>query len=273
MIDWFKVKEQDGKRDIANDRDRARYFQPLFAGRQLASITSTDCDEALDEGQAHNDWSNGTRNRYRSLLTALFNYAVEKGWLTTAPRIRRAKEAKIRVRWLSKDEAARLYTELPLHLERMVRFSLLTGMRQSNVAGLRWENVDLERRQARIWADEAKGDEQINVPLSDEAYRLLLEAKACREHGHPAWVFTFEGKPILQPTNTAWYAALERADIKGFRWHDLRKTFVVWHLQAGTPLAVVQKLGGWKSLAVMMKHYAGFEQDYTAKFAGNVSAT
>ena len=61
---------------------------------------------------------------------------------------------------------------------------------------------------------------------------------------HSVNVFTYAGKPIGQVNTKAWRAALERAGIEDFRWHDLRHTWASWHAQAGTPLHVLQELGG-----------------------------
>ena len=40
-----------------------------------------------------------------------------------------------------------------------------------------------------------------------------------------------------------------------FRWHDLRHTWASWLAQAGTPLNVLQELGGWESES-MVRRYA-----------------
>ena len=71
---------------------------------------------------------------------------------------------------------------------------------------------------------------------------------------HLAVVFTFEGRPILQPNTKAWRKALERAGIENFRWHDLRHTWASWHVQAGTPLHVLQELGGWETPAMVRRY-------------------
>jgi len=53
----------------------------------------------------------------------------------------------------------------------------------------------------------------------------------------------------------AWRAAVKKAGLEPFRWHDLRHTWASWHAQAGTPLNVLQELGGWEC-AEMVRRYA-----------------
>ena len=64
---------------------------------------------------------------------------------------------------------------------------------------------------------------------------------------HSTHVFSYQGKPIMQVSTKAWYAALERAGIEDFRWHDFRHTWASWHVQNGTPLFALQEMGGWES--------------------------
>ena len=276
---WFQEKELERKRDIENDRDKARFLHSDFAGRKLSAMTSEQIEKALDRGVKERGWSATTRNRHRSFLTALYNFHK-----IPMPAVRRLREPKGIIRWLTRDEAQRLLAELPLHLRRMAAFSLFTGLRQSNVTGLRWANVDLARRVAWVHPEDAKADQPIPIPLSGEAVALLTQARECSLYGHDVFVFTYakpapknarpgwEAKqhPILQPDGAAWKKALKRAGIENFRWHDLRHTWASWHVMAGTPLPVLQKLGGWASI-VMVQRYAHLAADYTAQFAGNAA--
>ena len=50
--------------------------------------------------------------------------------------------------------------------------------------------------------------------------------------------------------------------------HGLRHTWATWHVQNGTPLDVLQKLGGWSDLRMVM-NYAHHSPRYLAKFANN----
>ena len=51
---------------------------------------------------------------------------------------------------------AALIDEAPEHLGGMIRFSLATGLRQANVAGMQWNQIDLDKRIAWIHHDQAK---------------------------------------------------------------------------------------------------------------------
>ena len=99
------------------------------------------------------------------------------------------------------------------------------------------------------------------MPLNDDALRVL----AGQRGKHRRWVFPVprwvpaerEGdkprqvadSPTGKVSNHAWRKACTRAGVPTLRFHDLRHTWASWHVQSGTPLAVLQELGGWASLA------------------------
>ena len=126
-----------------------------------------------------------------------------------------------------------------------MRFSLETGLRRANVVGLEWSQVDLVRRTAWIHPDQAKARKAIAVPLSGAAVIVIREQLG----KHQTHVFSYRGHPVTQVNTKAWKAGLGRAGIENFRWHDLRHTWASWHVQAGTPLYVLQELGGRRQLA------------------------
>ncbi len=192
--------------------------------------------------------------------------ANEWEWIERAPAVRMLPEPKRRIRWLAHEEAERLIAELPEHLAEMVRFSLATGLRKANVTGLEWSQVDFERRVACIHPDQAKARKAIGVPLNAEAILVLR-----RQMGkHSRFVFTHRGKPVRSVNTKAWKAALKRAGIADFRWHDLRHTWASWHAQVGPPPNVLQELGDWES-ADMVRRYAHLAPDHLAEFAERLS--
>ena len=104
------------------------------------------------------------------------------------------------------------------------------------------------------------------MPLNAAAIALIQKQSG----KHPTHVFSFKGKPITQASTKAWYQALKRADIEDFRWHDLQHTWASWHVQAGTPLHVLQELGSWESVE-MVRRYAHLSMDHLASYVDRVS--
>jgi integrase len=173
------------------------------------------------------------------------------GVVGQAPQVKLYREAKRRVRWITPQQARTLLSELPGHQRDVVLFALATGLRQANVIGLEWSQVDLDRGVAWIHGDQAKGRRDIHVSLSSVAIAVLR-----RQAGkHEKRIFTYNGKPIAWANTRAWRLALKRAGIENFRWHDLRHTWASWLVQGGTPIYVVQEMGAWES-AEMVRRYA-----------------
>lgn len=207
--------------------------------------------------------SPATYNRMANLVTAILNSAKHRGKLETVPKLERKKVTARRIRWLTEAEWVKLYAQLPPHLKPLARFSLATGLRQYNATHLEWSQVDLGRKVAWIHADQAKANEPIGIPLSDEAIAVLKGQIGLSDQ----WVFPYKGKPIGK-IKGAWKKALHRAGIKNFRWHDLRHTWASWHVMSGTRLEVLMELGGWSDIDMVMK-YAHLDPSHLAKYANN----
>ena len=54
--------------------------------------------------------------------------------------------------------------------------------------------------------------------------------------------------------NRDWNNLLAKAEIKDFRWHDLRHTWASWLIQRGTPLAALQEMGGWETPSMVQRY-------------------
>lgn len=256
------LKESAHKRTLVTDRFHLKWMQSYLEATDLASI-DRDVVERLIQAGLDEGASNATVNRRTQLLRAILRKAQSDwGWIDKLPRFRMLKEPQGRVRFLTRQEAARLLAELPEHLRAMARFSLATGLRQGNVKGLRWAQVDRERRRAWVLAEEAKARRAIPVPLNAEAMQVVEEQLG----RHPVYVFTYQGEPITQVGTKAWRAALQRAGIEDFRWHDLRHTWASWHAQNGTPMNVLQELGGWRD-AEMVQRYAHLGMEHLERYA------
>lgn len=84
-----------------------------------------------------------------AFLRSLFKAAVEEWkWIGKSPTIKIRQKSEIRVRWLTKEEAATLIKCMPEIFKPVVIFALATGLRRSNILNLEWSQIDLQRKVA-----------------------------------------------------------------------------------------------------------------------------
>ena len=265
-VERWLTEKQGEKVTLDDDIYHLRRVHPGLYGKYLDEI-DRDVLDTLTESRVSDGVSNATVNRMLQVVRAILRRAErEWGWLERAPHVRMLPEPKRRVRWLTREEADRLLSELPDHLAAMMRFTLATGLREANVVGLEWSQIDLGRRCAWIHADQAKARKAIAVPLNEDALQVLRQ----QMDKHPTRVFSYQGKPVTKANNHAWRKALVRAGILDFRWHDLRHTWASWHVQQGTPLQVLQELGGWSDYSMVFR-YAHLSVEHLAKYADSLS--
>jgi integrase len=263
VIRW--INENGNKKSIEDDKYMLVWLRPYLDDKYLDEISKDVIEKIIQEKLKT---TSGSRvNRVTSLLGAILNKATnEWDWIDTVPHIRKFKEPKKRIRWLTQDEVRRLMVELPAHLIAMARFSLLTGLRESNVTRLEWRQIDMQRRVAWIHPDQAKTGNAIGIPLNNQAIQVLRSQMG----KHQVRVFTYKSKPVEKAGTKAWRDALERAGIENFRWHDLRHTWASWHVQNGTPLHILKELGGWSSYD-MVQRYAHLAPEHLAEYANKFS--
>lgn len=246
------------------DKAKLRWLDPYLGGRYLDEIDRTLIDRIKFDREKVASAS--TANRYLALVRAILRKAsTEWEWIDRVPKVNMFRESEGRVRSLTPAEFQRLVHELPPHLADMAMFAVATGLRQANVTGLEWQHVDLARRHAWIPASQHKNRKPHSVPLNDLAMQVLTKQVG----KDPRWVFTFQGEHIQRTSTKAWAAALKRAGIEDFRWHDLRHTFATWHRQAGTPTHELQRLGGWKT-SIMVERYAHLAPEALQGAAGRL---
>ncbi len=209
-----------------------------------------------------------TVNRQLEVLRAILNFCRDDlEWISSFPKIKMFKESMKRIRFLSKEESTTLLTPgvLNEHTRDMALFTLATGLRESNVTGLQWHNVDVRRRLAFVDAEDAKGGKLLRVPLNQSALEVLRKQLG----KHNLYVFTYRGNPVKKAGTKAWRNKLVLLGIENFRWHDLRHTWASWHVQNGTSLQELQELGGWSSFEMVLR-YAHLDSEHLRESANNV---
>lgn len=254
---------QSTKKSRSTDANIMKWLGPRLTDKRLSEITSSLILEIRNEKKAESSAS--TANRHMALLRAMLNAAVRWGWIEIAPYVPMYKAKVNDPRWITKKEFARLEAELPHHLAAMALFAVNTGLRKTPLTELKWSWVDLENDHISIPAQFMKDGKSFGIPLNEWA-KAALESVL---NENPEYVFTYKGHKITQTNTKAWGKALKRAEIENFRWHDLRSTWASWHVMAGTPLPVLQRLGPWKSYEMVLR-YAHLAPDHVASYAGNI---
>lgn len=261
VIKWAEAEERSD-----SDLQSLAKFATFYPDRMLTEVTPDNIDAALKKFCK----TSGTYTRYRTRIAAIL--VMSGVHIKLVAKKKSAKKEKQRD-WLTHEQWEKLRAQLKPHMLAMATFAVSTGLRQANVLGMQWKRIDLERKLAWIEGADMKGGKAIGIPLSIEAINVLTTVQG----QHPEWCFTYRGRPVKE-IKTAFIAACVRAGVghyrantgtyTGFTWHGLRHTWATWHVQNGTPLGVLQKLGGWADLRMVMR-YAHHSPELLAQFADN----
>jgi len=205
--------------------------------------------------------SPSTLNRYMASLSVVFTYAYKNlEWMDTNPieKIKKYQEPRGRVRYLTDDERERLLSACKESLNPLlypvVILALTTGARQSEILNLRWADIDLAAKRAIL--HETKNGERRTLPIVEPALSLLRGLADKKDDAEFVFYSRRDtGKTHHANITNAWYAALKKADIKDFRFHDLRHTAASYLAMHGASLAEIAEILGHKTLQ-MAKRYA-----------------
>lgn len=219
----------------------------------------------------------GTRRKYLAALRAFLSWCVESEYMPANPARGAARKGLDvdppgRVRYLDDPERKRLLVACEqVHEWRLlplVQLALLTGARQGELLGLKWEDLDLGRGLASLPV--TKNGRPRAVALSGAAVAILRELEAKRRPGS-AYVFpnpVATGRPAFP--RDAWEVAVAAAELEDFRFHDLRHTFASYLLSEGASLVELAAALGHRSLS-MVQRYAHLEAPHAARLAEKVA--
>jgi integrase len=290
---WKEAKKrwlaETRKKSKLRDEQILAWFDEHLKDADMQGITR----EVVEELRAlkAEEQSPATADRHMALLRAILRKCVND-WqvLDSAPKVPMYRPRSAEPRWLTRDEFARLRDELPEHLGLAASFAVLTGLRMSSMLALTWDRVDLKKQRAWIPSEHMKAGRSHGVPLSKAAVTVLKELQSFQEKQeaeHRAWcerhdetykpanseyVFTWRRERIADCNTKAFQDAVERANLKPLRWHDLRHTFASWAIQSDVAPHELMQLGGWNSYAMVLR-YAHLAPDHLAAAAEKVSKT
>jgi integrase len=245
------------------DRILTKRIVPAWRGRRLSEIRRADVHDLLDA--VVEERGPIAANRTLSWFRRLCSWAIERGLIETNPctgiklpaaetaRDRVLSDAELKAAWQAADGLEQPYSEF-------IKLLILTGQRRSEVAEMRWSEIDLD---AKLWTlpkERAKNHRQHEIPLSDSAAALLRGLPRIAESGV---VFTLNGSNAI----TAFALTKKRLDalmphdIPPWTLHDLRRTFASGCARLGVAVHVVEaalnhRSGTIKGVAAVYNRYS-----------------
>lgn len=291
---WVMANHKDGVRTVARIK---RCFYKVLANESLNEISPAIIEQwrirRLKDGCKPD-----TVNRDIATFKAALSKAVLWGFIEKNPMFN-VSLLKIdhspKVRYLSKDEELRLrnaldirqenirqaranankwradrkYTTLPDlnkkftdYIKPMVILSLNTGIRQGELFNLKWHDIDFDKKILSVSGEYAKSSKTRHIPLNDEAFNVLLQWKEIALSKN----LVFESKVGNQFNNVrkSWLNLLKMAEIKSFRWHDMRHHFASKLVMCTVDLNTVRELLGHSDLKMTLR-YAHLAPEHKAQ--------
>jgi integrase len=194
-------------------------------------------------------------NRDLALLRAMFNWAVLGGLVPSTPfKVGTVSAVKLsreesRTRRLQPGEEERLRLKAGTDLSALITAALETGCRLGELLSLQWDQV---RGDLFLPAGKTKAKKPRRVPIST-VLRAVLDARRNDPAGEPlppsAFVFGDELGRRRRTIKTAWRLTCRRAEIVGLRFHDLRREAGSRWMDAGVPLATIQRWLGHHNIS------------------------
>lgn len=241
------------------------------ASREMAALRSA-LEKAVDWGFADSNSAALTKlTTAQSKAVVRFLSAQEEQRLRTAAlaRDRRLIQGRLLANRRRAGAGAPMLSELPLtgfydHLTPLVLLAMNTGLRKGELLALEWDDVALDRGVLTVRAASAKNGKARHVPLNSEALDVLQRWR--RQQG--------AGGPRVFPVGDfkkGWQRLRDDAQIKDFRFHDLRHHFASALVMKGVDLNTVRELMGHADLSMTLR-YAHLAPEHLAEAVGRLGS-
>jgi len=261
--DFFKhhVQAKNGPRYTREtERMLAKDVLPSWGDKRIQDISKRDVLELL---RAIQDRGGGlTANRVLSVVKRLFNWCIEQDILAASPgaSVKRPLPETSRERVLTDDEILRLWQALDRvdgPFGPFAKLLLLTGQRRSEVSGMTWDELDLDKALWTLPGTRTKNGRPHAVPLSEPAVGII---SALPRLG--TYVISADGSKPLGGYSRG-RIAIARAmsePMAPWTFHDLRRTVASGMARLGVAVHVTEavlnhKSGSIKGVAAIYNRY------------------
>ena len=245
------------------------HIDPRLGEQSLESVDPGDVD-ALAEAMLGSGLKPKSVRNVLVFLNGVFEHAIDRGWVRENPvrgaasvTRRRGRDTNPDLQFLNipeLDAVLRTIQRDPLGvaLKPLVLTAAMSGLRRSELLGLRWRDVDWAAQRLRVRNAYVLGEHSAlgksdlstrrSVPMADRLAREL-EAWFRRSQFRGADDFVFAhpqtGNPLDgSKVSRRFKAACTAAGVRVVRFHDLRHTFATRLAASGVPLRTIQEYLG-----------------------------
>jgi integrase len=225
-------------------KDAERYLRShalkKWSGRKIASICRADV-RALVEPLV--EVSPIAANRLHSIVRTFFSWLLDQDVIAASPcaglkppagrepaRDRVLADSELRRVWLAAEQIGAPYGVI-------VQLLALTGQRRGEVAGMRWDELDLEQCLWTLPAERTKNKRRHEVPLPPQAVEIIKGLSRIGDH-----VFTYDGNAAVNCWDKIEDLRALVGDIPQWTLHDLRRTVASGMARLGISLAIIEKI-------------------------------
>jgi integrase len=292
---WFEywisdIKEGKTKQNTMKMfKSRFEYnIEPVIGKMLMQDVKPMNCQKVLTN--MAEKYGNSTIRLARCTMKSMFDDAVEndiilKNPVTSSVKCSSGKKAKVKRAFTIDEQKKFIKTCENMDFYNQFIFILQTGLRVGELSGLKWSDIDFNRRMLHVqrsanYDDKSKdwivgatksssGDREIY--LTDEAMRILQKQNA-KETNTKVIDMRFKdnvfignnGLPIRHDTYDASIKRIcTKAGIEcnGFSMHTLRHTFATRCIEAGMKPKTLQTLLGHAGISTTMNLYVHTTDD------------
>ena len=254
---WLeKVAKPNNDSWRLQERRLEMHVLPKWQDRPIAEIKRGDVRELLDgiEGDV-------LPNRVLTVVKTIFRFALSRDWIEASPieGIAKPREESERDRVLSMDEIKHIWIASDLSgfpFGHFLRVLMLTAQRRTEVAAMRWADVDLAAGTWTLTATDTKSDRAHLVPLPSPAVAILQALPRLGDY-----VFTTDGETHFKGYSKSkatldQYIAAKGDALASWTLHDLRRSAATHMVRLGITETTVARVLNHARQGVTARVYA-----------------
>ena len=255
-------KERKKSYQLTQASDLRNHITPFFASTTLDKIKPADIERYIATKQK--TLSIKTIRNHVNTIHSVFALGMRQGWCASNPvkladrPTDNGSKTETDIRFLEQEELEKLvsapYPDSVFAQVDPVLFltAAMTGLRQGELLGLRWRDVDFTARKVRVVQTYVRGQfdppksktSARSVPMASKVTAALLDLHGQTDFpGKNDLVFCHPdlGKPLDRSKLIRRFKqALERAEVHRITFHELRHTFGTTMAAAGAPMTTIQ---------------------------------